>query len=224
MLKAAKALVGMGIFVFGFALLSLAYGDDLSNEADQETVPTNSGLLRLTVQEAIEEVCDRLPLLEPKVLCLSPEHEAPGNWMVEQALIQSLHRRGFRVLIPDSSRSLSETTCQAEAILRYRVLDLNLLYPTVRRKHLFGPRLVARQARLNVLLRLDGPDGEVLWAEQAQGTRQDWIPAKMLTVVEREPISFASPHLKADGWNRLAEPVLLSAVVGGLIYLFYSTQ
>jgi hypothetical protein len=223
-LKAAKAFLGMGIFVFGLASLFLAYGDDFSNEADQEAVLTNSGLLRLTVEEAIEGVCDRLPLLEPKVLCLSPESDAPGNWMVEHALIQSLHRRSFRILIPDTSGGLSNTTCEDEAILRYRLMDLNLLYPSVQRKHLFGPRFVARQARLNVLLRLDGSEGEVLWTEEVRGTREDWIPAKMLAAVEQEPISFISPQLKADGWNRFAEPALLSAVVGGLIYLFYATQ
>jgi hypothetical protein len=64
----------------------------------------------------------------------------------------------------------------------------------------------------------------VLWTEEVRGTREDWIPAKMLAAVEQEPISFISPQLKADGWNRFAEPALLSAVVGGLIYLFYATQ
>jgi len=216
--------MGISIFVFGFAFLSMAYGDGLPNEADQQTALTNLGLLRLTVEEAIEGACDRLPLLKPKTLCLRSESDAPGNWMVEHALVQSLQPRNFRVFIPDTSGEQSKAGCRDRTVLRYRVVDLDLHYTTTRRKHLFGPQLVARQVHLHILLRLDGQDGEVLWTEEVEGTKEDWILAKMQDVVEREPLPFTPPQLKTDGWNRLAEPALLSAVVGGLIYLFYSTQ
>ena len=224
MFKAAKALLGIGVFALGLGFLSVARGDGLSTAADPEAIPTNFGLLRLAVEEAIEEVCDRLPLHEPRVLCLGPESDAPGNWLVEHVLIQSLQSRSFRVLLPDTSEAQPHSTCAGRGVLRYRVVNLDLLYPACRRKHLFGPRLVERQVHLHLLFRLDKEDGEVLWTGEPQRTRGDWIPAKMLDYVEQESVPFISPRLKTDAWGRFAEPALLSAVVGGLIYLFYSTQ
>ena len=81
-----------------------------------------------------------------------------------------------------------------------------------------------RLARLHLFLQLKKGDGEVLWTGEAQQAKEDWIPAKMLDVAELKPLPFTSPRLKPGGWGRFAEPALLSAAVGGLIYLFYSTQ
>jgi hypothetical protein len=222
--KAAKALLGISIFAFGLGLHSTAQGEEPSKTADPGTFPTNLELLRLAVEEAIEKVCDRLPSHEPKIICLRRESQVPGNWLVEHAFSQSLLRRNFRVLAPDTLGVQPRPACAGREILHYRVVDLDLLYPTSRRKHLFGPLLVHREARLHVFLHLDRDNGEILWTGEAQHTKGDWLPAKMLEYVEGESVPFISPQLKPDGWGRFAEPALLSAVVGGLIYLFYTTQ
>lgn len=202
----------------------MASGDGLEKGIDSEVIPTNFELLRLVVEEAIEEVCDRLPSHETKLLHLGSESDAPGNWLVERALIQSLRRRSYRVIVPDTSCAQPNMANAGPELLRYRLMDLNLLYPASRRKHLFGSRLIERQVRLHLLLQLNREDGEVLWTGEAKRTGGDWIPAKKLEYAEQEPLPFISPQLKADGWSRFAEPALLSVVIGGLIYLFYSTQ
>jgi hypothetical protein len=222
--KAAKALLGISIFAFGLGFLSTAQGEGPSKIANQGTFPTNLELLKLAVEEAIEEVCDRLPLHEPKIICLGRESEVPGNWLVEHAFSQSLLRRSFRVLVPDTLGAQPHPACTGQEILYYRVVDLDLIYLSSRRKHLFGPLLVHREARLRLLMHLGKDDGEILWTGEAQRTKEDWVPAKMLEYVEGESLPFISPQLKPDGWSRIAEPALLSAVVGGLIYLFYTTQ
>ncbi|MCK4272166.1 hypothetical protein KAX22_05925 [bacterium] len=224
MIKTAKVFLKMGICAFGLGFFSMAWGDGPAKEANPAAVPTNLGLLRLAVEEAIDELCDRLPLHEPKVLYLHSESIAPGNWLVELALIQSLQRRDCRVLLPDSSASTSHAICSDGQFLRYRVADLDLVYPASRRKHLFGPRMVKRQVHLHLIFLLSKKDGEVLWAGEAQRTSGDWIPAKELAAVQRESVPFISPRLKTDGWGRFAEPALLTAAVGGLIYLFYNSQ
>jgi len=216
--------LGISIFAFGLGFLSTAQGGVSSKAANEGSFPTNFELLRLTVEEAIEEMCDRLPLLEPKILCLGRESEVPGNWLVEHTFIQSLRRRSFRVMAPDTLGAQPHSACTGLERLSYRVVDLDLLYIGSRRKHLFGPQLVEREARLHLFVYLEKDDGEVLWTGEAQRTKGDWVPAKMLSQVQREPVPFISPELKPDGWGRFAEPALLSAVVGGLIYLFYTTQ
>ncbi len=202
----------------------MAWGDGPAKEANPAAVPTNLGLLRLAVEEAIDEQCDRLPLYEPKVLCLYPGSIAPGNWLVELALIQSLRRRDCRILLPDSSASTSHAICSDGQFLRYRVADLDLVYSASRRKHLFGPRMVERQVHLHLIFLLSKKDGEVLWTGETQRTSGDWISAKELAAVQRESVPFISPRLKTDSWGHFAEPALLTAAVGGLIYLFYNSQ
>jgi hypothetical protein len=178
----------------------------------------------MTLEEAIDEVCDRLPLHEPKRLCLKPQSESPGNWLVEQVLVEKLLGRDYRVVIPDNLAARSQDVCAQADILRYRIVTLDLDYPSSRRKHLFGSRLVERRVRMQLHFRLSRPGGEVVWAGDAQRTGGDWISAAQLPVVEQESVSFVSPRLRADGWGRFAEPALLTAVIGGMIYFFYSTQ
>jgi hypothetical protein len=222
--KTAKVSLRIGVFAFGLGLFSMASGDGLEKGIDSEVIPTNFELLRLVVEEAIEEVCDRLPSHETKLLHLGSESDAPGNWLVERALIQSLRRRSYRVMAPDTSCAQPNMASAGRELLRYRLMDLNLLYPASRRKHLFGSRLVERQVRLHLLLQLNREDGEVLWTGETKRTGGDWISVKKLEYAEQESPPFISPQLKADGWSRFAEPTLLSVVIGGLIYLFYSTQ
>jgi hypothetical protein len=219
--KIANALVGICIFVLGLGFSSAAWCDSPSKPTDPHVFPTNFGLLRLTVDEAIEEMCDRLPLHEAKILCLNPESEAPGNWLVERAFLKSLRRKDVRVMMPDSSGA---TACAARSRLSYRVVDLDLIYSNSRRRYPFAPRLVQREVRVHFLLKLNSVDGEILWEDETERSGGDWIPVKDLPYAEREGPPFISPRLKVDGWGRYVEPALLTAVVGGLIYLFYTTQ
>ena len=224
MVKAVKALVGISLLVCSLGVFSLASGGDPAEADRSQIVPTNFELLRQSVAEAIDEVCDRLPLHEPGNLCLRPETAFTGNWLVERALIQSLQGRGVRVLIPDSLKKQPSAAHMCHTVLHYRVVDLDLEYPASRRKYHFGPRLVERQTQLHFLFTLSGDSGEVLWTGETQRSDGDWILVKELANLERKSPAFVSPRLKADGWGRFAEPALLTAAVGGLIYFFYSTQ
>jgi len=207
-------------WILGMSLGSAARGDQSSLEGESQVVPSNFGLLKQTVEEAIEDVCGRLPLHQLDTLCLGCEWEAPGNWLVERALVEHLRSRGHQVIVLDNPLG----ACARETTLRYRLVDLDLIYPSSHRKHIFGPRMVERKVHLHVLLSLSSANGAVLWTGEVQRSPGDWISDKDLPQAERETVSFVSPRLKADSWGRFAEPALLTAVAGGLIYLFYSTQ
>jgi hypothetical protein len=216
-----------------------ARGEENSQKGDLQSVPTNFELLKMTIEEAIDEVCDRLSSLQPMALEVGSQSGAAGNWLVEQVLVENLLARDYRVIIPgshdpdagtldagmpDSLSAIMEETDADPGSLRYRIVTLDLDYPSSRRKHLFGPRLVERQVRLHLLFRLSRANGEVVWTEEARRIGGDWISANQLNLAEKEPLSIVSPRLRADAWGRFGEPVLLTAAVGGLIYLFYSTQ
>lgn len=202
------------------SLGSFAYGDQPSQEGEYPVAPSNFALLKQTVEEAIEDVCGRLPLHQPDTLCLGSECEAPGNWLVERALVEKLRSDGYQVIVPNELLG----DCAWGSTLRYRLVDLDLTYPSSYRKHLFGPRMVERKVHLHIFFSLSDANRAVLWTGEIQSNPGDWISDKDLPRVERETVSFISPRLKVDSWGRFAEPALLTVAAGGLIYLFYSTQ
>jgi hypothetical protein len=204
---------------------SVANGAEGSPEgSDQGDNPTNLGLLKTTLEEAIEQVCDRLSSHEYTTICLQSRPDEDGRWLVEQVLAGQLLARGYRTILTDSLSRRYPEICSDAGILRYRIVQLDLDYASTRRQHLFGPRLVERKVQLSLFFQLSRPSGELVWTDAVKKTGGDWIPQKDLPLVEQESISFLSPRLKSDGWGRLAEPILLTAAIGGLIYLFYATQ
>ena len=195
-----------------------------SYESNQGENPTNFGLLKTTLEEAIEEVCDRLSSHEPTVICLESPSDFEGRWLVDQVLAEQLLGRGYRIVLPDSLPDRAAEICSRAGFLRYRVVKMDLDYPSARRQHLFGPRLVKREVQLYLFFQLSRATGEVIWAGEVRKTGGDWIARNDLPLAEQGSLSFLSPRLETDGWGRLAEPAILTAAIGGLIYLFYSTQ
>lgn len=186
--------------------------------------PTNLRLLKITLEEAIEEVCDRLSSHELSALCLETPSKLNGHWLIDHVLTERLLTEGYRVIRPDSLTAQTAEICSLAGFLRYHVVRMDLDYVSSRRRHLFGSRMVQREVQLEMFFRLSRATGEVIWADEINKTGGDWIPMGDLPQAEQGSPPFLSPHLEPDGWGRLAEPALLTAAVGGLIYLFYSTQ
>jgi len=222
--KATTILLLIGWLIPGIRIDGAGAAEPSPAEIDQGGHPTNLRLLQRTAEEAIEEVCDRLSSHGLSTICLEPPSDLGGRWLIDQILTERLLAGGYRVVLPDSLSSQAEEVRSRAGFLRYRIVRMDLDYVSSRRKHLFGPRLVQREVRLDLFFRLSRAAGEIIWAGEVNKTGGDWIPMRDLPRVERGSPPFLSPRLKPDGWGRLAEPALLTAAVGGLIYLFYSTQ
>jgi|GEM_PF-2068157 len=220
---ATTVLLLICLFIWG-ARIPGACAAESSSESDRGEHPTNLRLLKSTLEEAIEEVCDRLSSHEFSMFCLESPSELNGRWLVDQVLTERLLDRGYRVILTDSLSTGSAELCSRAGFLRYRIVRMDLDYVSSRRKHLFGPRLVQRETQLELLFRLSRATGEVVWTGEVKRIGGDWIFSRDLSRVEKASPPFLSPYLETDGWGRLAEPALLTAAVGGLIYLFYSTQ
>jgi hypothetical protein len=222
--KATTVLLLICSFFSGAWIDGVLTAETVSPESDQGEHPTNLRLLKIILEEAIEEVCDRLSSHEFSTFCLESPSDLNGRWMVDQILTERLLARGYRVVFRDSLSNETEELCARAGFLRYRIVQMDLDYVSSRRRHLFGPRLVERAVQLDLLFRLSRASGEVVWAGEMKRTGGDWIALRDLPLIEQASPPFLSPRLEIDGWGRLAEPALLTAAVGGLIYLFYSTQ
>ena len=148
----------------------------------------------------------------PLLIVAQSKHDA--NWMVEHLLANRLLTRGFSV-------TLDSTAAQSASMrLSYRVLDLGVsAYSGLRGSE------VSRQGRVTLALRLsDERDDVVHWQDEITRTQRDRIPKKQLDILQHDQFKFAQTELEEQTWSKFVEPVIVSTVLGGLIYLFFSNR
>ena len=109
--------------------------------------------------------------------------------------------------------------------LQYQARDFTLSYPKVYRSFLIGGRKVKRTARVNLLAKLiDTRDRSVVWVGEASDTYEDQFAHKHLAQVEAGLFEFTSPPKSQADLGKIVEPVVVSGIIVGLIYLFFSNQ
>ena len=179
--------------------------------------PTNMDLLVETVASAVDESLARIEMPDdaataPLLVVAQSKHDA--NWMVEHLLANRLLTRGFSV-------TLDSTAAQPTSMrLSYRVLDLGVSAHAGLR----GSK-VSRQGRVTLALRLsDERDDVVHWQDEITRTQRDRIPKKQLAILQHDQFKFAKTELEEQTWSKFVEPVIVSTVLGGLIYLFFSNR
>ena len=179
--------------------------------------PTNMDLLVETMASAVDESLARIEMPDdaataPLLVVAQSKHDA--NWMVEHLLANRLLTRGFSV-------TLDSTTVQPTSMrLSYRVLDLGISAHSGLR----GSK-VSRQGRVTLALRLsDEGDDVVHWQDEITRTQRDRIPKNQLAILQHDQFKFAKTELEEQTWSKFVEPVIVSTVLGGLIYLFFSNR
>jgi len=191
-----------------------------SNPVEAERIPTNMDVLeeaaRRAIRGGIREVGGSGK--EGHSVILSAAHEHEGNEFVESLLLDELTEQGFRVYL-DSTGAEAPT-----ARLSYRIIALQVSYPGQHRRGLFGDRVVERLAQAELSFEISDASGEIVSLKQNRGQVRDRFPADRLSTVEHASYSFARNTLDRKSWTRFLEPVIVSAVVGMLLWILYSNR
>jgi hypothetical protein len=110
-------------------------------------------------------------------------------------------------------------------VLRYRVLHFAISYPKNYRTSPLGSRKVQRRVSVSLVASLlQGARENVVWVGDGSSERLDTVPAGKLSLLEGTDFPFTQPVLETRGLGRLVEPALVSGIVLGLVYLFYTNQ
>ncbi len=110
-------------------------------------------------------------------------------------------------------------------VLQFQNVAFAISYPDVYRSHLIGGKRVRRVASVRVLATLtDGATGEVLWTGEAERTHADEFDRGDAARVESGSYAFLRPGVPSGGWGKYVEPVFVTGIIVGLIYLFFSNQ
>jgi hypothetical protein len=188
--------------------------------ADASHTPTNMTVIANALGKAIDVSVDELDRQSASRTCAASrriligeleQHEA--NWLVSHILADRLIHRGFEVYRNATPEGCHET-------LSYRVAELVLNASG----NLRGGD-VTRTARVELAMRLTtGSADSLLWRDEASVTLRDDVPPSALEVVQNDEYSFAKFELAEQSWNRFVQPVVVSSVLGVLVYLFFSNR
>jgi hypothetical protein len=110
-------------------------------------------------------------------------------------------------------------------VLKFQNTAFQLSYPDAYRSHVVGGRKIRRTATVRVFATLsDAESGEVLWAGEAQRSHEDEFDKDEAGRVENGNYAFVQPIMPSGGWGKYVEPVFVTGIVVGLIYLFFANQ
>lgn len=113
----------------------------------------------------------------------------------------------------------------ADYVLRYRVVLCELTYPEKYRTSPLGSRKVERRASVSLVAQLmQGPRQDVVWVRQGNAEQVSVVPAGKLNYLAGTDFPFNPPPLEQKGIGGYVEPMLVTGIVAGLIYLFYANQ
>ena len=117
------------------------------------------------------------------------------------------------------------TATPGNLVLTFQNVAFGIAYPDVYRSHLVGGKHVKRRADVRVHATLtDGDSGRVLWVGEAARERADEFDFGDSARVEQGLYQFSRPVLPGSNWGKIAEPVFVTGIIVGLIYLFFSNQ
>lgn len=195
-----------------FLLLGLA--------APVSAVPvlTNMDLVVGTVEQAVDQALGQLEtqvVERDQLLLVVPQGKHAATWLVDHLLAEGLLARGFAVTLD------SATAPAGTPRLSYRILDLGV----TGRSSLWGDQF-HRDSRVYLILQLSGSaTGAPLdWQGEVAGHLADRVPKDRLPLLQDTAYDFAKIEVQRQSWGKFVEPVIVSAVLGGLIHLFFSNR
>jgi hypothetical protein len=191
-------------------------------EQKGENLISNEEFLRESVKNLFYKAFLDFPQPQSRFIFVNSEEENPANWLLEDELISYLQSLNFQVALPTGDRKSDPPGAWS---LFYRIIQMKLSYPQVKRKGFWGHKMVTRKVKINLSLRLEEKEsGKILWNKRETEERSDIVRKQTIKYLNNDSYSFLSPPLLEDPQAKYIEPALVAAVVGGLIYLFFANR
>jgi hypothetical protein len=191
---------------------------------------TNLQLTAMVATAAVQRAMRTAPLDSGAHVVLAPAATHPLNFVMEHAVLKELTRRGItatirRSLIPDDSLNAIAGT-PGDPVLEYEMASARVTYLRLVGGYVLPSRAkVERQALVEGSLSLrDAASSRVLWVGDAGHNLIDVFPRSQLPLVEDDRYSDLKSAVPERNFGKLVEPVVVVAVVSGLIVLFFQNR
>lgn|GEM_PF-1757633 len=211
-----------GLFFVVVALAAIALPGRAIAAGD--SYPTNLELVESATRAALDSLrVSEAPGPENDVEILIEGRHA-GAWLVRKILNERLLRRGWDIKVrtegPDSA-AVGDTQYE----FRLKIVQLDMVYGKQWRRYLIGSRMVERTARVSLFVELINTiDDEIIESMSGRAEVHDTVPASALPALDDPAYGFASPELEKGNMDKYLEGGLVLAIIGVLVYLFYSNK
>ena len=198
-------------------------------------VKTNLEVMQGLTGEVCGELVSGIPSDVPtREIRLAPFGRDERYEMIANALTRVLADKGYRVYLPvaaaggDSTAApdtISVAGSETALMLEFETIEFSLRYPKIYRSFLIGGKTVQRSGDVRLLAKLVEPaNGHVVWMAEAAKSYDDQFSHDDIEEVEVGLYAFTKPPRESRNWGRIVEPVVVSGIIVGLIYLFFSNQ
>ncbi len=188
---------------------------------------TNLQLVTLVAKAAFENGLKDAPLAGDHLLILAPASEHPLNFVAEHAVLRELARRGVtatvrRAAVPDDS--VLALSNPSGGLLEYQVASARVTYIRLR-GWLPGRVKIEREALVEARLTLRDPrSSSVRWTGEATHNLVDAFPRSQVSLVEDPRHAELKGEVPGRTVDKAMEPVIVVAIVAGLIALFFQNR
>ena len=189
---------------------------------------TNLQMVSLVANTVFNRALEAAPLEKGAHVMVAPAGSHPLNFVVEHAVLRHLAKRGVtstvrRSIIPDDSLHLAAGN-PGDPVLEYQLASARVTYLRLV-GFLPGRVKVERQALVEGNLTLRDPNtARVLWIGDAKYSLLDAFPTGQIPLVEDQRFSDLKSTVPNRNLNRVFEPVVVVAVVAGLVALFFQNR
>lgn len=187
----------------------------LTTAVSAAPAPTNMDMVVNVLEAAVDDALGEMkPPSGTVPLFIASQKKHAADWLVEHILTQRLLARGFAVTL-DSTAAVPDGPR-----LSYRVLDLGVSAGAG-----LLSRKIKRRTWTNLALQLsEGKDQLLLWRHEVGKVENDRVAKSRMDLLQNDKYKFALTEVEERTWSKFVEPVILSTVLGGLIYLFFSNR
>lgn len=174
-------------------------------------------------EEVVQEAVAQMGLPEGSRLHLRQVDTHDANWLIKSILLQELTSRGHAVRAGQMTASQDPDDAGVYEIA-YRIVYCQTSLPQSWREWVVGPRKFERRTAVDMRFELSDSTKTIVWAEGVQRERREIISGGRIDDLDAPGQAFASPESEQGGWDKIFEPVIVAGIVGGLIYLFYTSR
>ncbi len=178
-----------------------------------QQTPTDLQLINQAFVRALDHQMDALPLSPGTRLFLQAEDEKnEANWVVEDALIETLQQRGYQVLVRQPEEAPAD-------VVYYRLVRARVVYSPAPRRLLFWGNEQRREAYGDLFLRIEtAADHIVRWDRRVQAYSGDLVSKGLSGVLGGDDM-VEQTVLKPE--NKAIVRGLSAGILGGLFYIFF---
>lgn len=175
---------------------------------------TDEELINISLRNAGKRMANdliRIGERDIRIVENSLEKEVNSNFILIEGFTNEIKNHGGSIFLKNEEAEIDKPT------LFFRIIGKNVCIEEIDR--FFGDPVVVRDVRVRISYRLVAPkSGEILIAKEIEESLENRISKKEYTNLRK------GMRKKGFSFASLLEPAIVTAIIGGLMYLFYSRK